>query len=387
MKFRKTLVFFLFIIFSGHQIHSQNISSSSYGKGHKILAKDSSFLFNFEARFQNLYIGTADLETDAYSDQFLVRRARLKFKGFAYDPRITYKFELGLTNRDIASGGIPQSRNIANIVLDAVVKYNFYSNWSIWFGQTKLPGNIERVISSGALQFVNRSNLNAKYNIDRDAGIQIRYESDYFRLKTAISMGEGRNITVPNAGGYDYTGRVEWLPFGDFTGNGDYFAADLKRENDIKLMLGLTYDYNVGSSREGGQLGDFLSEQRDLKTIFADAHLKYKGFSTMVEYANKETSDSPLIVRESGALESFYVGSGFNAQAGYLFQNNFEIAIRYTEVNPNQETLHKRNQQYTFGISKYLVGHKLKAQSDISYITEDTKSDKVRFRLQVEVTL
>lgn len=387
MKLNKALVFFLITITSIQHIHSQNISSNSYGKGHKLLAKDSSFLFNFEARFQNLYVGVQNLETNDYSDQFLVRRARLKFKGYAYDPRLTYKFELGLTNRDIASGGIPQSRNTANIVLDAVVKYNFYKNWSIWMGQTKLPGNIERVISSGALQFVNRSNLNSKYNIDRDAGVQIRYESNFFRLKTAISTGEGRNITVANAGGYDYTGRVEWLPFGKFSGKGDYFSADLKRENDVKLMLGLTYDYNVGASREGGQLGDFLSEQRDLKTIFADAHLKYKGFSSIIEYANKKTSGSPLITKTDGTLESFYVGSGFNAQAGYLFQNNFEIAIRYTEVTPKTETLYNDNQQFTLGVSKYLVGHKLKAQSDISYITENTKSDKLQFRLQVEVTL
>jgi phosphate-selective porin OprO and OprP len=33
-------------------------------------------------------------------------------------------------------------------VLDAVAKWNFAENFSLWFGQAKLPGNRERVISS-----------------------------------------------------------------------------------------------------------------------------------------------------------------------------------------------------------------------------------------------
>ena len=35
--------------------------------------------------------------------------------------------------------------------------WNFYENFELWAGQTKLPGNIERVISSGNLQQVDRS--------------------------------------------------------------------------------------------------------------------------------------------------------------------------------------------------------------------------------------
>ena len=59
-------------------------------------------------------------------------------------------------------------------MLDAVVKYAFSKNQQIWFGQTKLPGNRERVISSMALQFVDRSNVNSKFNIDRDFGVQLQ---------------------------------------------------------------------------------------------------------------------------------------------------------------------------------------------------------------------
>ncbi|WP_373517340.1 hypothetical protein [Pricia sp.] len=35
---------------------------------------------------------------------FLVRRARLKFDGFAYSPKLKYKLELGLSNSDLSGG-------------------------------------------------------------------------------------------------------------------------------------------------------------------------------------------------------------------------------------------------------------------------------------------
>jgi len=38
----------------------------------------------------------------------------------------------------------------------------------------------------------------------------------------SIAQGEGRNITSGNIGGHQYTGRVEFLPMGNFTSGGDY---------------------------------------------------------------------------------------------------------------------------------------------------------------------
>ena len=147
-------------------------------------------------------------EGEKNESNFLVRRARLKFNGFAFSPKLKYKMELGLSNRDI-SGASKYTSNAPRYILDAVVMWNFYENFELWAGQTKLPGNIERVISSGNLQQVDRSMLNSKFNIDRDLGIQLRhhfYLTDNFlvREKLAISQGEGRNITKGNLGGHQY---------------------------------------------------------------------------------------------------------------------------------------------------------------------------------------
>jgi hypothetical protein len=39
------------------------------------------------------------------------------------------------------------------------------------FGQTKLPGNNQRVVSSGSLEFTDRTINNSRFNIDRDFGL------------------------------------------------------------------------------------------------------------------------------------------------------------------------------------------------------------------------
>lgn len=113
----------------------------------------------------------------------------------------------------------------------------------------------------------------------------------------SISMGEGRNVTTENRGGHDFTGRLELLPFGEFKEEGDYSGSSLEREPTPKLALGLSFDYNVSASREGGQLGDYLEQKKDLRTLFADAMFKFRGWSVMAEYANKQTSGTPVTSR------------------------------------------------------------------------------------------
>lgn len=388
MKHAKTLLVASVISMFGRPALSQDLTNNKFGKGVNIIARDSSFTMKFYPRMQNLYQGELNTLTRDYNDGFQIRRFRLKFDGIAYTPKLQYKLELAIANTDMNGGAIPQSGNTSNIVLDALLKWNFTGNWSLWFGQTKLPGNRERIISSQNLQFVDRSNVNSQFNLDRDAGIQLHYSGKKINFIGAFSMGEGRNIIADNAGGYDYTARVEYLPFGKFKDRGDYFSADLKREETPKLSLAAAYDFNNGASRKRGQLGEFMTANRDLKTWFADIHFKYQGFSSLIEYAHRSSPDGPVVRDIDGNfLDAFYTGEGLTMQAGYLLPINLEFAGRYTVVTPEASTLRNQNEQYTFGVSRYFVAHSLKIQSDMTLIEEISKDDILMFRLQVELAL
>ena len=369
---------------------AQDTSNNSFGKGIKMVAADSSIAVKFGLRFSTLYEGFYVPETKNYQDNLLIRRFRLKFDGYVHSPKLVYKVEIGVSNRDI--GGVSDFTNgAARLLLDAVLKWNFAGNFTVWFGQTKLPGNRERVVSSQKLQFVDRSLLNSRFNLDRDIGVQLHHHHNFGRVvvreKFSISKGEGRDITVRNKHGYDYTGRIEVLPFGNFAKKGDYFESDLAREPTPKLALGASYDYNVNASRSRGQLGSWLDEGRDLKTFYVDAMYKHNGFSAMGEYADRQTKGSAVVAADStgNVTQSFYTGKALNGQMAYLFKNNFEVAGRYTTLIQDIETQRNDIKHYTLGVSKYIVGHNLKAQTDITLIDAVDTNDIWMFRFQIEM--
>lgn len=400
LKVMRQFKFLIGLVLLSLSVHAQDAGTAKKDSGTvkkpgkkelKFEAADSSFLVKFGARFQTLYSGEYNFDTDKYADELQIRRFRLKLDGYAFSPKLEYKIELALSNSDMGGRVQPENNNTANLVLDAVAKWNFAKNASLWFGQTKLPGNRERVISSQKLQFVDRSLLNSRYNIDRDLGLQMHHEFEagkvVFREALALTMGEGRNITTENKGGYDVTGRIEVLPFGAFTKEGDYSGASLERETEPKLAIGLTYDFNRLASRQGGQLGAFFPVRRNLNTLFADAMFKYRAVSVMAEYADKRSSGSPVVATDptGRVTDAFFTGTGFNVQAGYLFDNNFEIAGRYTTINPEDLTQRLVNKQYTLGVSKYLKGHTVKMQSDISLLRERAENSNLMYRFQLEI--
>ena len=302
MKLKLIITFLLCLSLS---VSAQEISDTSFGKGLiNFTAKDSSFSIKFAPRFQVRSESSWDHNGDKYGSPdhtFIVRRARLKFDGYAYSPKLKYKIELGLSNRDIA-GANEFNRDTPRYILDAVIMWSFAKNWELWAGQTKLPGNVERVVSSGDLQLIDRSLLNSRFNIDRDLGIQLRHNSDLggnflMREKLSVSQGEGRNVTEGNEGGLQYTARLELLPMGSFKSKGDYTQSAIVREETPKLMLGFTYNYNQDAVRERGFAGDYMMRadgslyETDQTTIFADAMFKYTGFSFMGEYAKRTADD------------------------------------------------------------------------------------------------
>tara|TARA_R110002074_G_scaffold149035_5_gene301287 strand:+ start:59749 stop:60951 length:1203 start_codon:yes stop_codon:yes gene_type:complete len=379
---------------------SQESNSPSFGKGlFNLVGKDSSWTMNISARMQILAISNWDAVDGSLinpEQNFLVRRARLKFDGFAYSPKLEYKLELGLSNRDI-SGTSPFTSNTPRYILDAVVKWNFYENFVLWFGQTKLPGNIERVISSGNLQQVDRSLLNSRFTIDRDMGFQLRHKlnlSEKFLVREifAVSQGEGRNITTGNLGGHQYTTRLELLPFGEFLSNGEYKGSDHKREQTPKLMVAATFDSNQNAVKTRSNQGSYMFNdtgfyETDINTLFIDAMFKYDGFSFMGEYAHR-TADNPIAINSDGSLtgDEVLVGDGINLQTGYLFKNNLEVSGRFTNIKLDQEITGRNPQsQYTLGLSKYIVGHKLKIQTDLSYLSEEAGQDGLMYRLQLDI--
>lgn len=366
----------------------------SFGKGVGITSPDSLYQLNIRFRMQNrvTYIEN-DGQNGAYDGQ--IRRMRLRFDGYVGNPKFLYAVQLSFAPGDV--GEIKEGENI-NIIRDAVVFYRPNKHWNISFGQTKLPGNRQRINSSGGLQLTDRSINNAKFTIDRDFGFQVHNLNEFkdkfsYNFKTAISTGEGRNITGKADDGIAATGKVELFPFGAFTKDGSNFEGDLMREKKPKLMMSGAFQQNNHARRTQGQLGNDLFEQRTMKSVLIDAMLKYNGWSAMSSYMSRTTSDNAVTINPLDVSQSnyVYVGNGFDYQLSYITKKNYEIIGRYSiqNVGNDIEKLAPKTNEYSFGVTKYIWEHTFKLQAEINYDTLDyyngTTKNNWYLRFQVEI--
>ncbi len=380
---------------------SQTVVNSKFGKGiMNVIAQDSSWSMKIGLRFQSLFMGSTlvndEVGTKYSNAQFLIRRARLKFGGYAYSPKLKYKIELGLSNKDLGKASI-YTNSAPRMILDAVVKWNFYKGFTLWAGQTKLPGNRERLISSGNLELVDRSLLNKVFNIDRDMGVQLHHKHKInnvvLKESYSFSIGEGRNYVGKNLGGFKHTYKVEVLPFGDFAAKGSYSSVDLKREKKPKLAIAMALDYHDNAVKTRGNSGSLMETEygffeTDILTLFADFMFKYNGWSIMGEYAKRNAPTLNEHSRYGSPVgESVEVGTGANLSIGYLFDNDWQVATRYTNIIWDKNVTGKSaKSQYTMGLSKFIVGHKLKVQSDFGFTeVEDSSVREMVYRLQVDL--
>ena len=153
------------------------------------------------------------------------------------------------------------------------------------------------------------------------------------------------------------------------------------------------------AARTGGNLGSYIEDSDDLvidsalcnlNTVLADVCIKYKGFSLLSEYANKTLDGDRIVDENDNIINNYYTGSGLTVQAGYLLENNLEPALRYTTITPEKESNRDLQEMITLGLSKYIVGHSLKIQTDFSLINETNQfsnetSQEYMFRFQVEM--
>ncbi len=344
-------------------------------EGIKFKSPDSLFYINFRFRMQNragFYTNSAeDLGIDEWD--FRVRRLRIRGDGYVLGEKLGYSFQLSFARGDQDA----DNTGVANIVRDAVVFYNFSDRFYIALGQNKLPGNRQRVNSSGQLQFAERSIVNGALTIDRDFGFKAYYNNKIgnaiYHIKGAVSTGEGRSVNTTDKG-LAYTGRVELLPFGEFKNGGDYSEGDLEREEKPKLSLAGGYSFNKGTVKTGGQLGTELFAPVDMGTLILDAIFKYNGWAASVEHLSR-TVDNPFTYNSDGDLSYAFEGSGTNYQLSYLFRNNYETAFRYSNLDPanSMQGLEVREEVLELGLSKYLRAHRVKAQLNLNYNVQNNR--------------
>lgn len=370
-------------------VHSQKPSSYTkpvFGKGIGFASADSLFTLAISGRIQSMTEIKHELNDETTLADFYVRRCRLNFQGTAYHPSFTYRIQLGFAQRDITADNSSAQNNL--ILRDAMLFYSPKKWLKFGFGQTKLPGNRQRQVSSANLQLVERSIVNNNFTLDRDKGIWVytnfKFGKKILKTTLAVSSGDGR-INSDKNGELCYSGRTELYPFGEFHGQGDYIESDQEKEVKPKLAIAGAYSYNSANARTLGQLGEYLynGQHSNIRYYGGDLIFKYKGFSFETELYNRE-SDKGIITNSKDTTLKNYVlsGRGFLLQSGIFISKKSEIAVRYARIDPNSKIskLYGVQEEYVLGFSRYFSKHSLKLQTDCSYMKNGSK-ESIIFRM------
>lgn len=342
-------------------------------------SKDSVFLVNLRFRMQNRlgFYTNSGSDLGISSVEARVRRLRLRFEGYMISPKLAYYIQLSFSQSDmnLSNGSLPFP------IRDAMVYYFARPNLYFGFGQSKLPGNRQRVNSSGNLQMPDRSVANNYLTLDRDFGLfaywDIPIGQQHLAFKAALSSGDGRGgITFDN--GMAYTFRMEYLPFGKFTDEGDYFEGDLIKEPKPKLSIGLVGHYNQKARYAGGTHGLRLDAPADLYSAIADLCFKYRGFAFNAEWLYRNAPRTP------GASEIVtpHTGFGIMATASRILGKKSELAARYSFYQPNEKAdiFYSPITESGIGYTYYIHAHRIKTQGYLGYRVSNNNWDLDRIQ-------
>ncbi len=380
------------------KVFNPNWFTSKVGEGFTITSDDGDSLINLRIRAQLLASQTVVPEDRSLdSSNFSTRRMRLMARGKLKGDEWHYYVQLGFAERDME----PDQRIPLK---DSILTYNGWNTVKFSFGQMKLPFNRQRLNSSAALQLVDRSIVNAELNLDRDIGIQMFTHnlfgvSDLFGVNVGVFSGNGRNRTDTGPGLLAIA-KITYFPFGNFLNNrlagvDDELLSegDFKRHKQPKIALALGGAYNSNTNRAQSTIGRVYEFSRFNYThALAEFLVKWQGWSFSTEgIARQANFPYQEKVTQNGQLLREYSRSAFGYffQLAYLFESNWEFALRWGEIRPAKET--DPNLVYSReaggGFSYYFSRHNLKWQADYFKLTgnPDRLADSHEFRIQLQL--
>jgi len=321
---------------------------------------EASLGFNLQVRFTHFDLDAAAGGADA--DEGRVRRFKLYLSGFAWSPRLTWRFQAAFEN----SGN-------SRLLDDAWLNYRFADALQLQGGQYKTPFTREELFNDGVLQFAERSIAVNSFKTSRDTGLMAQgsFGKELLTYQAGVFGGAGQSTSratnhvmpvlrlVANPLGSMGQGEPDLQnhPTPALSVGANGFLNTLRKTSDTSFE-GAGLDYTSAAGWLGRNVGLFETrEDVRIKSWGFDAQFKWRGFFAQAEYLRGQAEGLT-----SGARLYAY---GWYAQAGYcVLPGRLELATRYSFVDPNRETRHDNLSTATGGLNYYFHRHNLKLQLD-----------------------
>jgi len=344
--------------------------------------------FTLELPDDNVQLpGTADKGDSKGS--FRIRRAKFKLEGWFYKPSLEFEFQMNFT--DVNASPASQQVEDANIDWDVSKKKRL----RVRFGQFKAPFGRQQLTSSGAQQFVDRAIQDARYNDARETGLALwgTFGGNKLDWRVMMSNGNGRTQTLNDNSKYLWSGRVMWQAIGNARMD-QWGSGALLTEGDLGDSAAGPLLAVAGQFSNNNRFASTTAVDLDNQTWALDYSLKYRGFASIAEYADRRSkSEAPA----TGAATPEFHDKGFLFQASYAWKapgipgaSYWELAFRYAQVDPNDNVSGNDRTELGGAASYYYNKHALKVQADFRQLKDDAGNSGAgrtdyEFRLQTQL--
>jgi phosphate-selective porin OprO/OprP len=318
--------------------------------------------------------GTANAGDERGS--FRIRRAKLKFEGWFYQPWLSYEVQTNWPG--LSSTNLGQYLEDANINWD-VTKGK--KQLMVKLGQFKVPFGLQELTSSGSQQLVDRSLVSNAYFRGRDTGVTVWgvLGTNKLEYRAGLFNGAGLTRSANDNDEFQYNARVTFQPNGA-SPLGTYSGAHQSESDFETRALGKPI-FTVSAAVEQNDLSNVATDLKTniRSTLFeVDSMFKYRGFSATGAYVWGERK--PQIANPSFDTSGWYLQGGF-----FLKPEKWEIAARYGEQEPDKSRSRDKVTEIRGGINFFYARHALKVQADFGQVkTETSSGDRKNNELRIQ---
>lgn len=384
---------------------AQSSTNFELGKGLNLSLNNGDYSFSIGGSIKPTYSYTRDTSTLITGrHQFSMQQAQFSLLGNAKNEKLTFYILADFVQ--------------TWALLEAWAGFNLLENQLFISAGQKLVNTNNKELNKhqNYFQFVNPSLVSLNFaNLGREFGLFI--EGDFqlgkivFKPSINITSGDGINSFGSGTtdrfdyGGAKFGGRLEILPLGIFSLDNNFLGVDLARETNPKLSIGGSFSTNQGASEAVGEGhghflfysqidedGLFRNAYPNYQKIYADLVFKYSGFNFGFEYVNTFGSEIKGLYTDTepnmqtpiyqfDIAHYLILGSGYNVQTGYITKSNWSFDIRYSQITPEFDpevlSMLTNQEEFTFGISKFLKGQAMKIQVNGGFLTFDQLNGNV----------
>ena len=315
--------------------------------------------FKVTGALQLRYNGIMEKGVDSatFPPNFSIPYSDLVFSG-KIAPHLTYTTQLQpSTTWATTVASLSSSNAIGGILGDAYVSTDIIPHHTVIFGQNRVPIGVEGILSTRAVDTVDRSQIARNFSNARDLGIKIAGSYPLFDYTVGAYNGAGQN----------------YKDVSNDMGVGGWITAKplYKLPQYGKLEMGGGYYRDLN----GNTTNTLLASRFETQTWGASLYYKYKKIGWKNEWAMRRGysyTTTPALVNPQDNI-----AKGMFSEATYDLNPKLQLLAKYDIFDQNQLVKNANNTEYTLG-TNYFIGQNIKLQVDGVAVSNQAGKDSKR---------